>query len=50
MNFDTMIVWSKLISLVLFFLVFAGVVIWAYWPGNRVRFEREGRKILEEES
>ncbi|MBF0175008.1 MAG: CcoQ/FixQ family Cbb3-type cytochrome c oxidase assembly chaperone [Magnetococcales bacterium] len=40
--------WSKEFALILFFLLFVGIVVWAFWPGNRVRFQQEGEKILEE--
>ncbi|MBF0423525.1 MAG: cbb3-type cytochrome c oxidase subunit 3 [Magnetococcales bacterium] len=49
MTFDEMMVVSKEVSLILFFILFLGVIGWAYWPGHRTRFENEGKKILEEE-
>lgn len=49
MVFNDLLVRSKEIALVLFFVVFVGIVLWAFWPGNRDRFEKEGKKILEDE-
>jgi len=30
-----------------FFLLFAGIVAWAFWPGNKQRLEAQGRIPLE---
>ncbi|MBF0107858.1 MAG: cbb3-type cytochrome c oxidase subunit 3 [Magnetococcales bacterium] len=49
MTFGELMLWSKEIALVLFFLTFLAIVAWAFWPGNRSRFQREGARILEEE-
>ena len=29
--------------------LFIGIVIWAMWPGNRTRFERQGRIPLDDD-
>ncbi len=31
------------------FLLFVGIILWAYWPGNRAKWERAGRIPLEED-
>lgn len=49
MEFNTLMLYSKEFSLIVFFLVFLGIVFWAYWPGNRDRFKKEGEKILEDD-
>ncbi|HIJ85610.1 MAG: hypothetical protein HW380_1595 [Magnetococcales bacterium] len=49
MDFEKMVLLSKEFSLILFFLLFLAIVIWAFWPGNRQRFEKEGEKILDED-
>lgn len=49
MNFNEMMLLSKEISLVLFFLFFVGVLYWAFRPGNRKRFEDAGRMILKDD-
>ncbi|MEO5330600.1 MAG: cbb3-type cytochrome c oxidase subunit 3 [Magnetococcus sp. YQC-5] len=48
MTTDEMLLFSRQFSLVLFFLLFVGIVLWAYWPKNKERFEKEARSILEE--
>ncbi|MBF0212151.1 MAG: cbb3-type cytochrome c oxidase subunit 3 [Magnetococcales bacterium] len=48
MDFDTLVSYSRQFGLVWFFLLFVGIVAWAYWPGNKKRFEKEGQKILED--
>ncbi|MBF0614309.1 MAG: cbb3-type cytochrome c oxidase subunit 3 [Magnetococcales bacterium] len=48
MDFDTLIRFSKQFGLVWFFVLFVAIVAWAYWPGNKKRFEQEGRSILED--
>jgi cytochrome c oxidase cbb3-type subunit 4 len=32
-----------------FFLLFAGIVAWAFWPGNKQRLEAQGRIPLEDD-
>lgn len=48
MDFNALVSWSQQFALVWFFLLFVGIVVWAFWPGNKQRFEKEGQKILEE--
>lgn len=49
MSFEQMEMYSKIISLVIFFGVFVGVLYWAYRPGNKKRFEEDGRSILNDD-
>lgn len=48
MNLDDLLLFSRIFPLVLFFLLFVGIVAWAFWPKNRERFDREARRILED--
>jgi cytochrome c oxidase cbb3-type subunit 4 len=32
-----------------FFFLFAGIVAWAFWPGNKKRLEAQGRIPLEDD-
>lgn len=38
---------AALAGLILFILLFAGVLVYAFWPGNKRRFERASRIPLE---
>jgi cytochrome c oxidase cbb3-type subunit IV len=49
MEFDTMLRYSKEFSLLWFFLIFIGIVAWAYWPSHKKQFEDEGKKLLEDD-
>lgn len=48
MDFDTLVSYSKQFALVWFFLFFVGVLVWAFWPSNKKRFEDAGRMILDD--
>ncbi len=48
-DFNTMMTLSKEIALVIFFSLFVAILVWAFWPGNRKRFEKLGRTVLEED-
>lgn len=48
-DFNAWMALSKQIALIIFFSVFVGIVAWAYWPGNRKRFEKMGRTMLDED-
>lgn len=47
MTYDTVATISQVTSLLLFIALFAGIVAYAFWPGNRSRFERAQRKALD---
>jgi cytochrome c oxidase cbb3-type subunit 4 len=40
---------TQVAALLLFFALFVGVLIYAFWPGNRKRFERAARLPLEQD-
>ncbi|MBF0427999.1 MAG: cbb3-type cytochrome c oxidase subunit 3 [Magnetococcales bacterium] len=50
MEFNALVQFTQQFALVWFFLLFCGILLWAFWPGNKKRFEREGQKILEEDN
>ena len=39
---------TQVAALLLFFALFVGVLIYAFWPGNKKRFERAARLPLEQ--
>ncbi|MEO5362335.1 MAG: cbb3-type cytochrome c oxidase subunit 3 [Magnetococcus sp. DMHC-8] len=39
---------SRQISLVLLFVLFVGIVVWSFWPGNKSRFEKAAQAILDD--
>jgi cytochrome c oxidase cbb3-type subunit IV len=49
MDFETILRFSKQFSLIWFFLIFVAIVLWAYWPSHKKRFEDEGKRLLEED-
>ena len=40
MTYETVTVYSQMIALFLFLVLFAGAVLHAFWPGNRDAFKR----------
>ncbi|MBF0183572.1 MAG: cbb3-type cytochrome c oxidase subunit 3 [Magnetococcales bacterium] len=48
MSFDEWYSLGKQFALVLFFLLFVGILFWAYRPKNKARFEQEARAILDD--
>ncbi|MBF0126330.1 MAG: cbb3-type cytochrome c oxidase subunit 3 [Magnetococcales bacterium] len=49
MEYPQLASFSRQFALVWFFVLFVAILVWAFWPGNKKRFEREGQKILEED-
>lgn len=47
MDFDTMLSFSKQFALVWFFLIFVAILLWAYWPSRKKRFEDDGKRLLD---
>ncbi|MFZ4807757.1 MAG: cbb3-type cytochrome c oxidase subunit 3 [Hyphomicrobiaceae bacterium] len=47
MTYDTVATFSQVTSLLLFIAIFIGVVVYAFWPGNRQRFDRNMRSALD---
>jgi cytochrome c oxidase cbb3-type subunit 4 len=40
MTYEDLVTYCGVISLILFIALFAVVLIYAFWPGNRERFEQ----------
>jgi cytochrome c oxidase cbb3-type subunit IV len=40
---------SQVAALIFFILLFAGVVLYAFWPGNKKRFDDAARLPLEDD-
>lgn len=47
MTYETVAAFTQSFSLLLFFVLFIGVVIYALWPGNKKAFERASRIPLD---
>jgi len=47
MTYDTVAAFSQVTSLVFFIVLFIGVTAYAFWPGNRRRFEDAQREALD---
>ena len=47
MTYQTVAAFTQSFSLLLFFVLFIGVVVYALWPGNRNVFERASRMPLD---
>ena len=50
MTYDTVATFSQVSSLLLFIALFIGVVAYAFWPGNRQRFDRIQHTALDLEA
>lgn len=40
---------SQVVALIFFVALFAGVLLYAFWPGNKKRFEQAARLPLEKD-
>ncbi|MEO5364957.1 MAG: cbb3-type cytochrome c oxidase subunit 3 [Magnetococcus sp. WYHC-3] len=49
MEYARIVAFTKEFALVWFFLFFVGVIVWAYWPANKKRFEDAGRSLFDED-
>ncbi|MGE8942195.1 cbb3-type cytochrome c oxidase subunit 3 [Leptospira interrogans] len=47
MTYDTVAQFSQVASLLLFIALFLGVIAYAFWPGNRRRFEDAQKQALD---
>lgn len=47
MTYDTVATFSQVTSLLFFIALFIGVVAYAFWPGNRQKFDAAQRKALD---
>ncbi len=43
MAYETIVTITQSVALIFFILLFAGVVAYVFWPGNRDKFERAAR-------
>ncbi|MCB1521287.1 MAG: cbb3-type cytochrome c oxidase subunit 3 [Hyphomicrobiaceae bacterium] len=46
MTYETVATFSQVASLLFFIALFVGVVVYAFWPGNRGKFEAAQRQAL----
>ena len=46
MTYETVTVYSQLIALFLFLVLFTGAVLHAFWPGNRETFRKAANQPL----
>jgi cytochrome c oxidase cbb3-type subunit IV len=49
MSYEQVASVSQVIALVFFVALFAGVLLYAFWPGNKKRFEQAARLPLEKD-
>lgn len=47
MTYDTVAQFSQVASLLLFVALFLGVIAYAFWPGNRRRFDDAQKQALD---
>ena len=47
MSYDTVAQFSQVASLLLFIALFLGVIAYAFWPGNRRRFDDAQKRALD---
>ena len=47
MSYDTVAAFSQASSLLLFIALFIGIVVYAFWPGNKRRFDTAQRQALD---
>lgn len=46
-SYDTVATISQVTSLLIFMALFAAVVVYALWPGNKARFDKAQARALE---
>ena len=49
MEYDQVASISQIAALIFFIVLFAGVVLYAFWPGNKKRFDEAARLPLEDD-
>jgi cytochrome c oxidase cbb3-type subunit 4 len=47
MNYEQVASVSEVVALIFFVVLFAGVLLYAFWPGNKKRFEEASKLPLE---
>lgn len=50
MSYEQVASFTQTAALVLFMAIFIGVVIYAFWPGNKKRFEKDAQIPLRKDS
>jgi len=50
MTYDQVASVSQVVALIFFVVLFAAVVLYAFWPGNKKRFEQAAKLPLEKDS
>jgi cytochrome c oxidase cbb3-type subunit 4 len=50
MTYEVIRPWAAMLGLFIFISLFAGVLIYAFWPGNRERFKRAAHMPLENDT
>jgi cytochrome c oxidase cbb3-type subunit 4 len=49
MSYDQVASVSQVVALIFFVVLFAGVLLYAFWPGNKKRFEEAAKLPLEKD-
>jgi cytochrome c oxidase cbb3-type subunit IV len=49
MTYEQVASFTQVGALIFFIVLFAGVLVYAFWPGNKKRFERAARLPLEKD-
>jgi cytochrome c oxidase cbb3-type subunit 4 len=49
MNYEQVASVSQVVALIFFVVLFAGVLLYAFWPGNKKRFEEASKLPLEKD-
>lgn len=49
MDHDTLVAFAKCFGLFYLIAMSIGVVVYAFWPSNRARFDRAAQAIVEDE-
>ena len=49
MNYEDVASISQVVALLFFIALFGGVLVYAFWPGNKKRFDEAAKLPLEED-
>lgn len=49
LDYDTLVAFAKSFGLLYLIALSIGIVIFAFWPSNKKRFDRAARSILDDE-
>jgi cytochrome c oxidase cbb3-type subunit 4 len=49
MSYEQVASVSQVVALIFFVVLFAGVLLYAFWPGNKKRFEEAAKLPLEKD-